>query len=171
MHGCTLLTFFLGKIFSIQGTIERYQKHVKGLQCNEKAMEEQDLQTKHETAELMKNIEVLETSKRRLLGEDVGLCTLEELQHLEKQLDRNVAKIRAQKNRVFNQQIQQLKEKEKFLLAENAKLAQKNGTPGQTPERSSQQNNDAASEENSQVSEVITDLFIGLPESRIKHAK
>ncbi|GAB4861855.1 MADS-box protein [Ancistrocladus abbreviatus] len=121
---------------------------------------------------------------RKLLGEGVESCTIQELQQLENQLERSVSRIRAQKNQVFNQQIQQLKEKfftdwrcsvdvqmklqEKLLMAEHGRLCGKYGLqPGR--ERPGQQSEDAASEDHSQVSEVETDLFIGLPESRNKH--
>ncbi|KAL9275157.1 MADS-box protein SOC1-like protein [Drosera capensis] len=156
---------------SLCGTIARYRNHTKEIQGNEKdEAEEEEMEIiKHETANLMKQLEVLEASKRRLLGEDIGSCSFEELQQLENQLDRSVAKIRAQKNRVFMQQIQQLKEKEKLLMAEHARLSGKYPLPALPPDTSSQQNEDAASEDNSQVSEVETDLFIGLPETRTKN--
>ncbi|GAB2271620.1 MADS-box protein soc1 [Dionaea muscipula] len=156
---------------SMHGTIARYQKHMKDVRGNEKVAAEQDLQLiKQETANLMKKMEILEASKRKLLGEDIGSCAFEELQQLESQLDRSVTKIRAQKNRVFKEQIQQLKEKGKLLAAEHARLSGKYGSQVQPQNRSSPQNEDAGSEEDySQVSEVETDLFIGLPESRTKH--
>ncbi|GAB2232201.1 hypothetical protein Droror1_Dr00011228 [Drosera rotundifolia] len=167
--------------FSLRGTIARYRNHTKEIQGNEtvEAEEEEELEIiKHETANLMKQLEAVEASKRRLLGEDIGSCSLEELQQLENQLDRSVAKIRAQKNRVYIQQIQQLKEKEKLLMAEHARLSGKYPLPALPQDTSSQQNEDAASsqqnedaasEDNSQVSEVETDLFIGLPETRTKN--
>ncbi|KAL9272780.1 MADS-box protein SOC1-like protein [Drosera capensis] len=169
---------------SLHGTIARYRNHTKEIQGNEKAeAEEEEMEVaivartvylvlrenmhyvfpysqiiKHETTYLMKQLEVLEASKRRLLGEDIGSCSFEELQQLENQLDRSVAKIRAQKNRFFIQQIQQLKEKEKLLMAEHARLSGKYPLPALPQDTSSQQNKDAASEDNSQVSQVETDL-------------
>ncbi|KAL9267980.1 MADS-box protein SOC1-like protein [Drosera capensis] len=157
---------------SIHGTIARYKKHKKDVQGPEKVVAEQDIQImKQETASLMKKIEILEASKRRLLGEDILACSFEELQQLESQLDRSVTIIRAQKNQVYTQQIEQLREKEKHLVAEYARLSGKYGSsPVQPQDGSSQQNEDVVSEDKSQVSEVETDLFIGPPETRMKPA-
>ncbi|GMH22497.1 hypothetical protein Nepgr_024340 [Nepenthes gracilis] len=150
---------------SVQETIARYQMHTKDVQTNV----EQDMrQLKHETAILQKKIETLEAAKRNLLGECIGSCTIEELQKHESLLERSIRRIRAQKNQVFNGQIQLLKEKEKILVAEEARQFAKHDLQMQPQERSTRQNEDAASKDNSQVSEVVTDLFIGLPESRAK---
>uniref|UniRef100_A0A7N2N8C9 K-box domain-containing protein n=1 Tax=Quercus lobata TaxID=97700 RepID=A0A7N2N8C9_QUELO len=61
----------------------------------------------------------------RLLGQGLGTCSLEELQQIEEQLERSVSSIRARKAQVFKEQIEQLKEKEKVLAAENARLCEK----------------------------------------------
>ncbi|KAK4476543.1 hypothetical protein RD792_015699 [Penstemon davidsonii] len=90
---------------SMQETIERYQRHAKELKANNPpiAMEQNMEQLKHETATMMKKIEQLETSKRKLLGEGLGTCTMEELQQIEQQLDRSVTSIRARKVRTYGQ--------------------------------------------------------------------
>nr|CAL36575.1 deficiens H24 homologue [Misopates orontium] len=163
---------------SMQETIERYQKHAKEVQANNPPTEHNFQHLKHETVSMMKKIEQLETSKRKLLGEGLGTCNMEELQQLEQQLERSVTSIRARKMQVYMQQIEQLKEKGKALAAENAMLSQKVGLQpqGQTS------NSDKAtcsfektekatlgtSTEISEVSDVETELFIGLPETRAK---
>ncbi|KAL0397821.1 UNVERIFIED_CONTAM: MADS-box protein SOC1 [Sesamum calycinum] len=86
---------------------------------------------KHEAATMMKKIEQLEASKRKLLGENLGNCSIEELQQLEQQLERSVSIIRARKMQVYKQQIEQLKEKGRALAAENAMLSEKFGVHGQ----------------------------------------
>lgn len=154
---------------SMQETIGRYQRHTRDAQpAREKPAEENMQDLKEETASLVKKIETIEASKRRLLGENLASCSLEELQQLETQLERSVTKIRARKNQVFNEQIRQLKDKEKQLAAENARLSEKYGS--MPKESSSQPTADTPSEDtNSQISDdVETDLFIGLPESRFK---
>ncbi|GMP61713.1 hypothetical protein CsSME_00024071 [Camellia sinensis var. sinensis] len=50
---------------------------------------------------------------------------MEELQQIEQQLERSVSRVRAKKMEAFMEQIDQLKEKEKVLTAENAKLCEK----------------------------------------------
>ncbi|KAH1162318.1 hypothetical protein GYH30_000993 [Glycine max] len=61
---------------------------------------------------------------RKFLGEGLGACSIEELQWIEQQLERSLSNVRARKIQVFKEQIEQLKEKEKVLLDENAKLTE-----------------------------------------------
>ncbi|KAL9234423.1 hypothetical protein vseg_009295 [Gypsophila vaccaria] len=155
---------------SMQESIARYQRHVRDAQPPQEKSVEEDLQIlKEETETLKKKVEAIEAAKRRLQGENIGSCTLEELQQLENQLERSVTKVRAKKNQVFNEQIKRLIEKEKQLAAENLRLIEKYGV---VPRESSTENqvDDASPSEdnNSQISDVETDLFIGLPESRVK---
>lgn len=154
---------------SMQETIRRYQRHTRDAQpSNETAVEENMQNLKEETGSLMKKIEAIEASKRRLLGENLASCSLEELQQLENQLERSVSKIRARKNQVFSEQIRQLKEKEKQLAAENLRLAEKYGLLPKEPSYQPMAEDTPSEDTNSQISEVETDLFIGLPETRIK---
>ncbi|XP_057792211.1 MADS-box protein SOC1 isoform X2 [Salvia miltiorrhiza] len=142
---------------SMHETIERYQKHTKDNQANNPPSEHNMQHLKHEAASMMKKIEQLETSKRKLLGEGLGSCTIEELQHLEQQLERSVTTIRARKMQVYKQQIEHLKEK--FGLQTRGG----GGEGGSNEERAV-----APSADISEVSDVETELFIGLPETRHK---
>ncbi|XP_024440073.1 MADS-box protein SOC1 isoform X2 [Populus trichocarpa] len=108
---------------SMQETIERYRRHVKENNTNKQPVEQNMLQLKEEAASMIKKIEHLEVSKRKLLGECLGSCTVEELQQIEQQLERSVSTIRARKNQVFKEQIELLRQKEKLLAAENARLS------------------------------------------------
>ncbi|OMO97962.1 Transcription factor, K-box [Corchorus olitorius] len=111
---------------------------------------------------MVKKIEQLEVSKRKLLGQGLGLSSRLELEEVFNQLERSLTKIRARKDQLFKEQIEQLKAKEKSLLEDNAKLAaqastqQKEATATYNCSRSSQ----------SSESEVETELHIGLPENR-----
>ncbi|XP_028088712.1 MADS-box protein SOC1-like [Camellia sinensis] len=113
------------KLLSMQETIQRYQRHTKDVQTDNSLVEENMQHLKHEAADMAKQIELLEVAKRKLLGEDLGSCTMEELQQIEQQLERSVSRVRAKKMEAFMEQIDQLKEKEKVLTAENAKLCEK----------------------------------------------
>ncbi|RVX01118.1 MADS-box protein SOC1 [Vitis vinifera] len=145
-------------------TMEPYEQIFLDFLMNSIGLKSQHL--KHEAANMAKKIELLEISKRKLLGEGLGSCSIEELQQIEQQLERSVSSIRARKNQVFKEQIEQLKEKEKALAAENAMLCEKCGVqPYQAP---NQENETLPSAERSQNSDVSTDLFIGLPEGRAK---
>ncbi|KAJ6390907.1 hypothetical protein OIU77_025002 [Salix suchowensis] len=175
--------------FSVQETIERYQMHVKEsntnkqangqnmetrVHCVESLKKDMNLvgfgsQLKDEAAGMIKTIEILEVSKRKLLGECLGSCTIEDLQQIEQQLERSVSTIRARKTQVYKEKIEHLKQKEKLLTAENAKLSEKSG--GQPWQVAREQRENLPSEEqreSSSISDVETELFIGLPETRTK---
>ncbi|XP_011081162.1 MADS-box protein SOC1 [Sesamum indicum] len=109
----------------INKTIERYLANVKNLAIGRKTMEENTQHLKDETAELRKTIELLEDSKRRLLGESLDSCSVEELEQVEQLLERSLNNIRARKNTLFHEQIDQLKEQEKKLMQENTRLRKK----------------------------------------------
>ncbi|XP_021611928.1 MADS-box protein SOC1 isoform X1 [Manihot esculenta] len=179
---------------SMQETIERYRRHVKDTKINKQTSEEDMLLLKTEATNMVKKIELLEIAKRKLLGEGLGACTIEELQQIEQQLERSVSNIRARKvpqkhhsmcfclkssgnlhglrciffshvqNQVFKEQIERLKEKEKQLEDENAKLSEKCGAHKWQGLKMVEESR--ACEERSPVSDVETELFIGPPETR-----
>ncbi|KAK7394857.1 hypothetical protein VNO78_15398 [Psophocarpus tetragonolobus] len=148
---------------SMQDTIERYRRHNRSAQTVNRSDEQNMQHLKQETAHLMKKIELLEASKRKLLGEGLGSCSLEELQQIEQQLERSVSNVRARKNQVYKEQIEQLKEKERALYAENTKLCEQYGIQPQLATKDPKENQPYA--ESSPSSEVETELIIGLPRS------
>ncbi|MCD7467614.1 hypothetical protein HAX54_005157 [Datura stramonium] len=152
----------LRRCSSIQEVIERYKRHTKDkVQSENQSVDMQH--TKQETESLKKKIELLESSKRKLLGEGLESCTLEEIQQIEKQLERSVSTIRARKMQVYKEQMERLKEKEKSLAAENVMLREKFGG---LQERTK---SDVCIEGGSDKSDVETELFIGPPhDSRIR---
>nr|AFM77896.1 MADS-box protein AGL20/SOC1 [Brassica juncea] len=148
---------------NMQDTVDRYLRHTKD-RVSTKPVSEENLQhLKHEAANMMKKIEQLEASKRKLLGEGIGSCSIEELQQIEQQLEKSVKCIRARKTQVFKEQIEQLKQKEKALAAENKKLAEKWGSHEIEVWSNKNQESGRGDEDSSPSSEVETQLFIGLP--------
>ncbi|PHT39877.1 MADS-box protein SOC1 [Capsicum baccatum] len=153
----------------MQEVIDRYKRHTKDRVQPENQAEAQNLQhMQHEAASLMKKIELLEISKRKLLGEGLQSCTLQEIQQIEKQLERSVSTIRARKTQVFKEQVERLKEKEKILTAENAKLREKFVGLQQNQTPSEDKEGEAVCTDSSEKSDVETELIIGLPESRTR---
>ncbi|KAI3918102.1 hypothetical protein MKX01_041422 [Papaver californicum] len=151
---------------SIQKTIERYQKYNKDVQVsysnNNKAIEHQNSQQmKDEAANLQKKIENLEASKRKLIGEGLESCSIDELQRIENQLEKSLLSIRAKKNQLYREKIEQLKQKEKQLLEENEVLCEK-CWPRQC-ELQSQQREITSYETSPNSQEVETELQIGRP--------
>ncbi|CAH8273033.1 unnamed protein product [Arabidopsis lyrata] len=149
---------------SIPKTVERYQKRIQDLGSNHKR--DDNSQSKDETYALARKIEHLEISTRKMLGEGLDASSIEELQQLENQLDRSLMKIRAKKYQLLREEIEKLKEKERNLIAQNKMLMEKyemqgRGIIARTSSELDIDNNDDM--------EVVTDLFIGPPETR--HSK
>ncbi|KAI3468821.1 hypothetical protein Pfo_025484 [Paulownia fortunei] len=141
----------------IDKTIERYLTNTKTLATGRKTMEENMQHLKDETAELRKKIELLEESKRRLFGESLDYCSMDELEQVEQQLERSLSNIRARKSTLYHEQIEQLKQQEKNLMKENTELRKKyEMLPLQLSILPTVQ-------PPAQAMEVETALFIGLP--------
>ncbi|KAE8694242.1 MADS-box transcription factor 56 [Hibiscus syriacus] len=137
---------------NMQKTIERYHNCIKEVQTDVPDMELYVQQLRLEAESMAKKIEYLEVSRKKLLGQNLGSCSIEELKEVESQLERSLRSIRARKGHLFQEQIEKLKDKERFMREENAKLSAKNEAL-----TCSRQN-----------SEVETELFLGLglPENR-----
>ncbi|KAK6936386.1 Transcription factor, MADS-box [Dillenia turbinata] len=140
-------------------TIQRYRSCAKEVQCQREL--EGDIENlKHEVAIMAKNLEHLEVSQRKLLGQGMGLSSYEELEEMGTQLERSLEKIRARKAQLFKEMMEQLRAREKILLQENARLRQQAmHLAASTQQRSGVIKSTDKSQNNS---EVETELFIGL---------
>ncbi|KAK4741292.1 hypothetical protein SAY87_024880 [Trapa incisa] len=186
----------MDEIFSMEDTIDRYMKQTIDRRKEDKNLNEQEIQLlKRETFELMEKIELLEASKRKLLGGVPDDCSIEELQQIEQQLELSVGSVRSRKvipfalplvitsnfadfltswlfqNQLFKEQIEQLKEKEKTLCAENALLLEKCGVQRQQEPMELLGRNSSSSLRDSSSGvtssdDVETELFIGPPVGR-----
>ncbi|XP_070011674.1 agamous-like MADS-box protein AGL19 isoform X2 [Nicotiana tabacum] len=108
---------------STNKTIERYQKNDRYLGPNRKIAEIQTTEhLKEEVATMTRKLELLEDSKRKLLGQGLDSSSFDELQQVEEQLERSLSCIRARKNLLLREQIAHLKEEEKILMKQNADL-------------------------------------------------
>ncbi|KAK7349583.1 hypothetical protein VNO77_07060 [Canavalia gladiata] len=154
---------------SMQDSIERYRRHTKDSNPTAIRSVEQNMQhLKQEAANMMKKIDLLEASKRKLLGEGLASCSIDELQRLEQQLERSISNVRARKTQVFKEQIDLLKEKEKALVAENTRLSEKHGIHPKPAMNDQRENHPQSFAESSPSSNVETELFIGLPDTRTR---
>ncbi|CAK8560929.1 unnamed protein product [Lathyrus sativus] len=158
---------------SILETIERYRSHsrINNTPTTSDSVENTQ-HLKEEAESMMQKIDLLETSKRKLLGEGLGSCSINELQKIEQQLDKSITKIRAKKAQVYREQIDQLKEKEKALIAENTMLSEKYDNYSSQQAKKDDRENvvevEAYADQSSPISYVETELFIGLPETRTR---
>ncbi|KAI9160786.1 hypothetical protein LWI28_011560 [Acer negundo] len=82
----------------LQKTVERYWKNTKEVQLDMPHSEQYMQQPKQEMANMVKKIELLEVSQRRLLGQELGSCSIEELQEIDGQLEQSLQSIRARKS-------------------------------------------------------------------------
>ncbi|CAK9167404.1 unnamed protein product [Ilex paraguariensis] len=156
-----LYEFSSSRCSSIKKTIERYQKNAKNLGVAKIAVEETMQHFKEEAATMTKKIELLEDYKRNLLGDGLESRSIDDLQNIEDQLEQSLSSIRARKNQLFKEKIEQLKERK--LAKEIAELRKLEVQP---PQQSITQQ-EAPKE--GQTFAVETELFIGLPERRTDH--
>ncbi|XP_042472694.1 MADS-box protein SOC1-like isoform X2 [Zingiber officinale] len=146
---------------SIEKTTDRYLIRTKNVNIKPSATSHN---TQLEATNVMKKITLIESHRRKLLGENLGSCSEEELQELGNQLEESLSQIRKRKQSIQFEQIANLKEKERGLLNENSVLREKlNG--GRMLQFSTaevtQEDQDAAG-----ITEVETELTIGRPGTR-----
>ncbi|KAK3403815.1 hypothetical protein EUGRSUZ_K00199 [Eucalyptus grandis] len=147
----------------IRKTIDRYRRSTNGADTYQANMEQYILHLKQETTDMERKIELLEVSLRKLSGQCLGSCSIDEIQEIGDQLERSLSSIRERKAQLFNDQIQQLQAKERSLKEENEKLLAKClANPGQS---TAHPRAAAIHSRSSWSTDVETGLFIGLPES------
>ncbi|KRH03998.1 hypothetical protein GLYMA_17G132700v4 [Glycine max] len=144
---------------SVNKTVERYQRKIKDLGVSNKGIHENTRHLKEGDMSMAKKIEHLEDSRRKLLGDELDKCSIDELQQLENQLERSLDKIRARKNQLFRERIENLKQEEKCLLEVNKRLREQY--------RIDRQRCLTDNVTEKEAEEVETELFIGRPERRM----
>ncbi|KAM0950180.1 putative transcription factor MADS-MIKC family [Dioscorea sansibarensis] len=146
---------------NMQKTIDRYI--ALGKDESARGIMEQNLhQWRDEATAISKKLEVIEASKRKLLGENLESCSIQELHELEFQLERSLCNIRGRRNLLITDQIEKLKEKERMLLEVNELLRQQCKAQPQLLLSSAPR--DTPSEEQSPNHiDVETELYIGRP--------
>ncbi|KAK3403805.1 hypothetical protein EUGRSUZ_K00191 [Eucalyptus grandis] len=147
----------------IRKTIDQYHRYTNDANMYHAKMERYILHLKQETMDMERKIELLEVPLRKLSGQCVESCSIDEIQQIGNQLERSLSSIRERKAQLFNDQIQQLQAKERFLKEENAKLlAKRYANPWQS---TAHPRAAAIHSQSSRSTDVETGLFIGLPES------
>ncbi|KAG4943229.1 hypothetical protein JHK84_047305 [Glycine max] len=154
-----LYEFSSSRCSSVNKTVERYQRKIKDLGVSNKGIHENTQHLKEGDMSMAKKIEHLEDSRRKLLGDELDKCSIDELQQLENQLERSLDKIRARKNQLFRERIENLKQEEKCLLEVNKRLREQY--------RIDRQRCLTDNVTEKEAEEVETELFIGRPERRM----
>ncbi|KAL8253172.1 hypothetical protein R6Q59_036865 [Mikania micrantha] len=155
---------------NMQKIIQKYYVHAKKDEHSNPEINLRTQQQKHEGAIIQQKIQQLEASKRKLLGQDLVSCSLEEISEISSKLEQTLRTIRARKTCLHMELIENLEAKEKCLLEENARLCQEITTLSQKDVGISHPNKQSMKEvdmgtcsKSMQLTEVETDLFIGLP--------
>ncbi|KAJ0974455.1 hypothetical protein J5N97_016420 [Dioscorea zingiberensis] len=146
---------------NMQKTIDRYKAQTKDE--NLRGTLEQNLQQwKDEASTIAKKIELVEASKRKLLGENLDACSIQELHELEFQLERSLCNIRGRRNLLITEEIEKLKEKERILLEVNELLREK-CKPNPQLHLSVPSDNSPSQDQATEHVDVETELYIGRP--------
>ncbi|KAM3409459.1 hypothetical protein ACQJBY_002018 [Aegilops geniculata] len=157
---------------SLQKSIDRYKAYTRDNNVNNKTVQPDIQQVKADTVSLAKKLEALEVSKLKILGENLGGCSAEELNSLELNIEKSLRIIRGKKTQVLEQQIANLKEKERTLLKDNEDLRGKQRdleallvVPALNCVKPLQPRGELAPEQEPVPSDedVETQLYIGLP--------
>ncbi|XP_068464984.1 agamous-like MADS-box protein AGL19 isoform X2 [Phaseolus vulgaris] len=151
---------FSSSTSSINKTVERYQRKIKDVCVNNNGIHENTQILKDGDMSMTKRIEQLDNSRRKLLGDELDPCSIDELRQVENQLERSLEKIRARKNQMFKEQIEKLKGEEKCLLEVNKRLRE------QIERQHYLRDEDLEVVAEKREEEVETELFIGRPEKQ-----
>ncbi|CAF1754209.1 hypothetical protein Bca4012_044406 [Brassica carinata] len=140
----------------IQKTIKRYAEYKREYFVAESHPMEQYVQgLKKEMATMVEKIEMLEVHNRKLMGQNLASCSVKELQEIATQIKKSLHIVRLRKAKLYGDEIEKLKAKERELKDERVRLCERVGErPLGTP---------SSSEEKE---DVETDLVIGFPKSR-----
>ncbi|CAD6209315.1 unnamed protein product [Miscanthus lutarioriparius] len=173
-----------GKLFefasgSVQKTIERYRTYTKDNVSN-KTVQQDIEQVKADAEGLAKKLEALDAYKRKLLGERLEECSIEELHSLEVELEKSLRCTSGEESFTFDltwqtmlleEQVNKLKEKEMNLRKSNEDLREKCKkqlpmlmmAPPPPPAPAVITVEDDHPEPKDDGVDVETELFIGLP--------
>ncbi|KAJ4887784.1 K-box region and MADS-box transcription factor family protein [Raphanus sativus] len=154
--------------------MERCEIHRREYFHAERFQKEQQVQDlKNEITIMVNSIELLQRHCRRLMGQDLDSCSLEELKEITIQIEKSLTIVRSRKATLNEEEVRKLKAEiagKRELLNERTRLHQMfEEKPLWTQSRNleSEKNASSSASENMHISNVETDLFIGLPRSRV----
>ncbi|XP_031480567.1 MADS-box protein AeAP3-2-like isoform X2 [Nymphaea colorata] len=103
---------------SMRQIIDRFKKA-----SGTRIQEYDDKQIYCEMTKMKNENDKLQATMRHLTGEDLTTLTMNDLHHLEQQLEVSVDRVRARKNQLINQQLDNLRRKERLLEEHNNELS------------------------------------------------
>ncbi|KAL0738965.1 hypothetical protein Bca4012_015175 [Brassica carinata] len=158
----------------MQKMMERYEIHRTEYFGAERLQKQQLVQElKNEMAKTLDQIELLELHCRKLMGQDLDSCSVEELKEITIKLEKSLTIVRSRKQAKLNEEtIDKLKAEisgEKEVLNETSSLRQMFEEPTlwmHSRSLESEKSGPSCGYGNMNISDVKTELSIGLPESR-----
>ncbi|CAF2149844.1 unnamed protein product [Brassica rapa] len=159
----------------MQKMMERCEIHRNEYFGEENLRKQQYVQElKNEMVIMADKIELLRLHSRRLMGQDLDSCSVEELNEIISKIEKSLTNVRSRKAKLNEDKIEKLKEeiaKEKEVFNEGSRLRQMfEAQPLWMQSRSLKSEKSAPSCDcgNMNISDVETELFIGLrPESQM----
>ncbi|CAN7125726.1 unnamed protein product [Brassica rapa subsp. narinosa] len=150
--------------------IERCELHRREYFHEERLQKEQQVQDlKDEITIMVNSIELLQRHCRRLMGEDLDTCSVEELKEITIQIEKSLTIVRSRKAKLNEDEVGKLKAEiagKRELLNERTRLHEmfeEKPLWMQSRNLESEKNASSSGCENIHISNVETDLFIGLP--------
>ncbi|CAN6859304.1 unnamed protein product [Brassica oleracea] len=154
--------------------MERCELHRREYFHEETLQKEQQVQDlKDEITIMVNSIELLQRHCRRLMGEDLDTCSVEELKEITIQIEKSLTIVRSRKAKLNEDEVGKLKAEiagKRELLNERTRLHEmfeEKTLWMQSRNLESEKNASSSACENMHISNVETDLFIGLPRSRV----
>ncbi|CAG7883419.1 unnamed protein product [Brassica rapa] len=152
-----------GKIYEFASSdmkkmMEQCEIYRSGYFHAERLQEERDVQDlKNEVTVMVNRIELLQLHCRKLMGQDLGSCSVDELNEITIQIEKSLTLIRSRKAKVHEEEVGKLKAEfeEKPLWMQSGSLESENNALS------------SSAFENMNISDVETDLFIGLPRRQV----
>ncbi|AED96137.1 K-box region and MADS-box transcription factor family protein [Arabidopsis thaliana] len=140
----------------IRNTIKRYAEYKREYFVAETHPIEQYVQgLKKEMVTMVKKIEVLEVHNRKMMGQSLDSCSVKELSEIATQIEKSLHMVRLRKAKLYEDELQKLKAKERELKDERVRLSLKVGERPMGMPSGSKEKED-----------VETDLFIGFLKNR-----
>ncbi|CAF2322926.1 unnamed protein product [Brassica napus] len=107
----------------IQKTIKRYAEYKTEYFVAESHPMEQYVQgLKKEMVTMVEKIEMLEVHNRKLMGQNLASCSVKELQEIATQIEKSLHIVRSRKAKLYGDEIEKLKAKERELKDERVRL-------------------------------------------------
>ncbi|KAF8085282.1 hypothetical protein N665_0673s0012 [Sinapis alba] len=140
----------------IEKMVTRYAEYKREYFVAESRPIEQYVQRlKKEMVTMVEKIEMLEVHNRKLMGQSLASCSMKELEDIATQIEKSLHIVRSRKAKLYGDEIEKLKAKERDLKDERVRIC---GRVGERP-----MGMPSGSKEKE---DVETDLVIGCPKSR-----